>query len=327
MNIDWTRFAGLIRTHQRFVLTSHMRPDCDALGSELGLAGVLEALGKSVLIVNGDAVPPHVAFIDRDRRIRTLGRDVSADALADHDAMVVLDTSAWSQLGPMADVLRAFRGKKIVLDHHVSEDDFGADVFKDTTAEATGRLVLEAAEALGVALTPEIASPLFVAIATDTGWFRFSSVSDKTYAAAAKLVAAGAVPQDVFSDLYEHSSLSRLRLHGRVIAAAEICCGGTVIHSTATAEDFRATGAELTDMEDVVNRLLTVAGVECAAIFVEINPQRTKASLRGRRGIDVRTIAEQFGGGGHTQAAGITIARPLAEAKAAILDAIENALG
>jgi phosphoesterase RecJ-like protein len=172
-----------------------------------------------------------------------------------------------------------------------------------------------------------MAPPLFAAIATDTGWFRFSSVTADTYAAAAKLVAAGAVPQDAFSDLYEQNSLARLHLHGRIIASAQIHCGGKLIHSTATADDFRATGAELTDMEDVVNRLLTVAGVECAAIFVEVKPERTKVSLRGRRGVDVRTIAERFGGGGHTQAAGITLAMPLAEARAAILDAVQSALG
>lgn len=327
MSVNWPRFAELVRTHERFLLTSHMRADCDALGSELGLAAVLEALGKSALIVNGDPVPPHIAFIDRPQRIRTLHREVAPDALADRDAMIVLDTSAWAQLGPMADVLRGFAGTKIVLDHHLSEDDFAAEVFKDTTAEATGRLVVEAAEAVGVALTPDMAAPLFAAIATDTGWFRFSSVTAATYASAAKLVAAGAVPQETFSNLYEQNSLARLRLHGRIIAAAEVVAGGAVIHSTATAEDFRATGAELTDMEDVVNRLLTVAGVRCAAIFVEVNPQRTKVSLRGRTGVDVRTIAEQFGGGGHTQAAGITLAEPLAEARAAILDAIGKSLG
>ena len=158
MTIDWRRFAEIVQQHQRFLLTSHVRPDCDALGSELGMAGVLETLGKTVRIVNGQATPPNLAFIDPQQRIGVINETVKLDELRDTEVLIVLDTSAWSQLGPMADVLRAFGGKKIVLDHHVSEDDFGADVFKDTTAEATGRLVLEAAEVLGVALTPAIAA-------------------------------------------------------------------------------------------------------------------------------------------------------------------------
>jgi phosphoesterase RecJ-like protein len=327
MGIDWDRFVALVHKHRRFLLTSHMRADCDALGSELGMASVLESLGKSALIVNGDAVPPHIGFIDPDQRIRVLHRDIAPDALSDRDALLVLDTSAWAQLGPMADIVRSFHGTKMVLDHHVSEDDFGAQTFKDASAEATGRLVVEAAEALGVELTRQMATPLFAAIATDTGWFRFSSVNTRTFSAAAHLVEVGAVPARIFTELYERNSLARVRLHGRILASAESCCNGIAIHSSARAEDFHATGAELTDTEDVVNRLLTVAGVRCAAIFVEVSPEKTKISLRGREGVDVRVIAERFGGGGHTQAAGISIARPLAEAKTVVLDAMRNALG
>ena len=107
------------------------------------------------------------------------------------------------------------RREKIVLDHHVSSDDLGAIEFKDARAEATGRLVVEAAEALGVALTPEIAEPLFVALATDTGWFRFASTSASTYRMAAQLTDAGAVPHQLYKNLYENDSLGRLRLQGR----------------------------------------------------------------------------------------------------------------
>ena len=170
MTINWSAFVDLVNSHERFLLTSHIRPDGDALGSELGMAGVLETLGKQAMIVNGQATPASLAFIDPDRRIAVLGQDVQIDQLDAIEVVMVLDTSAWAQLGPMADVLRTTKAKKLVLDHHVSEDDLGAETFKNPWAEATGRLVAEAAEQLGVALTPAIATPLFVAIATDTGW-------------------------------------------------------------------------------------------------------------------------------------------------------------
>src|SRR2546429_7004423 len=107
MPVNWPRFAELIHAHQRFVLTSHVRPDCDALGSELGMAGVLEALGKNVRIVNAQVTPPNLRFIDPGRKIKALGEDVQPDELADVELIMVLDTSAWAQLGKMGDVIRA----------------------------------------------------------------------------------------------------------------------------------------------------------------------------------------------------------------------------
>lgn len=321
MPIDWKPFADLVSASSSFVLTSHMRPDCDAIGSELALAHVLRSLGKHVHVVNGDPVPPHIAFIDPDREVKVLGSDVKPAELA-NDALVVLDTSAWTQLGPMADVVKTTKAKKAVIDHHVSEDDMGAIMFKDTTAEATGRLVLEAADALGAKVTPAIARALFAAIATDTGWFRFSSVGEATFAAAARLVAAGARPDAAFAALFEQNSLARLRLHGIVLQKTESELAGRLLYSAITRADLRMTGAEPTDTEDVVNRLLSVAGVQVAILFLELSPQETKVSLRSRSAVDVRQIAEQFAGGGHRAAAGVRFRGPLNAALPAVLEAV-----
>src|SRR4051812_36842603 len=149
MPIDWRPFTKLAAEAQSFVLTSHMRPDCDAIGSELGLALALRSLGKTVRIVNSDGVPPHIAFIDPNHDVLVLGRDISA-AEVTCDVHAVVDTSAWGQLGPMADVVRGTSARKMNIDHHVSQDDLGAVVFKDVTSESTGRLILQAIDALGV---------------------------------------------------------------------------------------------------------------------------------------------------------------------------------
>jgi len=255
-----------------------------------------------------------------------LGREVAANQLKP-DVLVVLDTSAWSQLGPMADVLRQTSARKIVIDHHASADDLQAETFKDPTAEATGRLVLEAIKSLGVDITPTMASALFTAIATDTGWFRFSSVSEATFAAAAELVQAGANPKSVFSLLYEKNSISRLMLHGRILAHAREELGGRLIYSAATDADFADTGALATDTEDVVNRLLSAEGAEVAVLFQEQNGNDIKVSLRSRGATDVRHVAEQFGGGGHIAAAGVRYAGTLAQAQTAVLDAVRAVLG
>src|SRR4029077_1559414 len=131
MPIDWRPFVELVKQYESFVLTSHMRPDCDAIGSELGLAYALKSLGKQVRIVNGDAVPPHIAFIDPHHVVEVLERDVRADELK-AQVHIILDTSAWNQLGPMAEVIRKSTALKVVVDHHVSGDDMSSEIYKDT---------------------------------------------------------------------------------------------------------------------------------------------------------------------------------------------------
>ncbi len=326
MKIDWLPLVEMIRSHDRFLLTSHQRADCDAIGSEMALALILETLGKQVAIVNADEVPEHIAFMDPYGRVAVLGSSAPLEALRGFDAMIVVDTSAWVQLGRMAEVVRNFPGVRVVIDHHVSEDDMQALVFKDDRAEATGRLILQVAEALGVKLTPQIAEPLFAAIATDTGWFRFSSVTADTFAALSKLTAAGAQPGKTFAQLFEQHSLARLHLRGRILEHVKPDCGHRLLWTYVTADDFRECGAQRTDTEDSINTLLTVKGVETAVLFVELDPEVTKVSLRSRSEFNVNKIAEMFGGGGHRQAAGITFPGPLIEAQQAILDALRRGM-
>jgi phosphoesterase RecJ-like protein len=326
MDIDWRPLVEVIQQRDRFLITSHLRADCDAIGSELALARTLEALGKRAAIVNSDEVPEHIEFMDPEGRIGVLGGNVTLEALRGFDVLIVVDTSAWVQLGRMAEVLRGFSGVRVVIDHHVSEDDLGALVFKDDHAEATGRLILQLGEALGVNLTPEIAQPLLTAIATDTGWFRFSSVTAHTFTALAKLTAAGASPARAFAQLFEQHSLPRLHLRGRILDHVKPECNNRLLWTYVTAEDFRECGAQLTDTEDAINLLLTVKGVETAVLFVELEPEQTKVSLRSRSDFNVHEIAEKFGGGGHRAAAGVTYRGPMAEAQQAILDALRTGM-
>jgi len=324
--IDWPRFVALVAAHRRFLITSHIKPDCDALGSEVGLAEVLEARGKETLIVNADPTPPHLGFIDPKQRIRELARDVSAEEMARCDCLIVVDTSAWGQLGAMAEVVRETAARKLVLDHHVSSDDLGAEDFKDPQAEATGRLVIDAADRLGVPLTGEMARPLFAAIATDTGWFRFPSTTGDTYRAVGRLLDAGAEPAKIYNALYERHTLARVQLMGRILSRAETDLDGRLIHTCALREDFDDTGAAYSDTEDLVNTTLAVAGTQVAVFLVEQPAGNCKVSLRSRSDVDCSKLAEEFGGGGHRAAAGATLPGPWQEALARVLDAARAAM-
>ncbi|MCA9123514.1 MAG: bifunctional oligoribonuclease/PAP phosphatase NrnA [Planctomycetaceae bacterium] len=326
MTVNWPRFAEIVHAHERFLLTSHIRPDCDALGSELGMALILEALGKQVTIVNGMETPPNLAFIDSENRIKVIGETIQLDELNDIEVLIVLDTSAWAQLGPMGEVLRTTKAKKIVVDHHVSEDDLGTEPFKNTSAEATGRLVVEAAEELGVTLTPEMASPIYAALATDTGWFRFGSVTSGTYRTAAKLVDAGASPSTIYRELYEQDTLGRVKLRGVILSRTITELEGRLAHTYVLKDDFQDTGALPADTEDAINMTLAIAGVQFAVIFVEQATGGFKLSFRSRCELQCNKIAEQFNGGGHKAAAGAFVTGSFDEAQPKVLDVVRAAM-
>ena len=326
MAIDWKEFVRIINRHRRFLLTSHVRPDCDALGSELGMAGVLDALGKEVVIVNGHPTPPNLSFIDPEKRIKVLGADVTSSELPEHEVLMVLDTSAWAQLGPMGEVVRKTTAKKMVLDHHVSGDDLGAEYFKNSRAEATGVLVTEAAEQLGVTLTSAIATPLFAAVATDTGWFRFPSVGSQTYRTVAKLIDVGASPADIYRQLYEQDSVGRVRLRGIILTRVVCESRGELAHTYVLKDDFTHAGALPSDTEDVVNMLLAIAGVQFAFILVEQQSGGFKISFRSRCELDCSQIAEQFAGGGHKAAAGASVNGTFQEVQPKVLDRVRAAM-
>lgn len=325
MSVNWPAFVKTIQQHQSFVLTSHIRPDCDALGSELGMAGVLRTLGKDVQIVNAHRTPSALQFLDPAGRIDVLGDSIEAEDVR-ADCLMVLDTSAWAQLGDMGDVIRTMAAQKIVLDHHVAEDDLGAVFFKDVFAEATGRLVVEAADALSVPLTREIAVPLFAAIATDTGWFRFGSVTAETYRVIARLIDAGAVPSEIYADLYERDTLGRVRLRGRVLSRTQGRRDGKLVYTYVLKEDFAATGANPSDTEDAVNLTLAIEGTSVAVIMVEQLRGGFKLSFRSRCGVDCSELARHFGGGGHRAAAGAFLEGTLAEVEARVLPKVEEAM-
>ena len=307
MNVDWPRFCEVIKAANNIVLTSHIRPDCDALGSCLGMAGILETLGKKVRIVCGQAVPPNLQFIDPDKKIMCIDEDIKAEEFADADLHMILDTSAWKRIGAMSDAIKNSTYKKIIFDHHVGEDDIDAELFKNTTAEAVGRMCVEAAEHLGVELTPEISTPLFCALATDTGWFRFPSVSDYTLEIAAKLIRGGADPSQIYGNLYERETVGRVKLRGTVLARVQTELDGRLAHTFILPTDYADCGAETTDTEDLINLALEIEGTVFAVIAVGQPAGGYKLSFRSRCKTAANEVAANFDGGGHKAAAGAFI--------------------
>ena len=329
LSIDWEKFAAIVAKAQRFLLTVHVRPDGDCVGCELAMAAMLRQLGKDVRLINADRVPPDLRFLNGVDAIEYLDtfHDVSENQawLDSVDVILVLDTISWAQLGPMKPILQAHKGTIVAIDHHANGDDIGAVVFSDSNAEATGRLVFEAARYLGVTLTPDMATALYTAIATDTGWFRFSSVTDQTFDVIAELIRAGASPYGIYNHLYEQQSAGKIRLIGRVLAKVELHLDGTLAFTSILLDDFAQAGAIPSDSEDIVNKTLAIGGTQMAVIVVEQSSGGFKISFRSRCEVDCSKVAATFGGGGHRQAAGAAQKLPYDELKTVLIAAMCDA--
>jgi phosphoesterase RecJ-like protein len=324
MPIDWTPFVEFVRAHRRFLLTTHVRPDGDGLGSMLALGEALQRLDKEVRMAVASAVPPRYDFLDPARRVARF--EPPGEGFRDAEAVVVLDTGTWNQLGSFGPFLKSLPVPRAVIDHHLTQDDLGALRLVDTTAEATGRLARDAVAALGVPLTVTMASNLFVAVAMDTGWFRHGNTTPATFALASELVAAGARPEGLYEELFERNSLARLRLVGLVLERLTVTPGGRVAYAELRRGDYEATGATPQDSEDLVNYTRSVQGVEVGLFFMEQPRGGVKVSFRSRGAVDVARIAETFGGGGHKAASGAILQAPLDEARARVLHAVCSAL-
>lgn len=328
MTIDWTPLSRLLACHDRFLVTSHVRPDGDALGSEIGMAGLLREKGKDVRIVNSSQTPPRYDFLDRDSTLfEHFGDDVTPGDLADREALVILDLSSWGQLGDMADYVRGFAGPRLVIDHHVSQDDLGAVYLKDTTAESTGTLVLRACRALEVRPTAEMATGLLTAIAMDTGWFHHPSTHPQTFRDAAELLEAGAPVDQIYRLLFERNTLGRLKMMGQALTELKTDLGGRIAYAAVTLEALDRTGAIPPDTEDLVDYTVSLRGVDVGLLFIEQKRGGVKLSVRSRHGFDCAALAAQFGGGGHKAAAGATLSDPIDAGVSRVLDAVKATLG
>ena len=326
MNIDWQPLLDIIASNQKFVLSSHVRPDADALGSELAMAEFLRSQGKTVQIVNPSASPATLDFLDPENEALKLGHGATSEDILSADVHMVLDTSAWGQLADVGKVFRNSDATKVVIDHHASSDDLGAIEFKDVKCEATGSLVYKFAQFAGIEISSRAAERLYCAIATDTGWFRFPSTTGETMRIIGDLVDLGAAPYKLYRTLYERKSLARIRLCGVLLERVQSAFGGQLTYTVTRLEDFKKTGARPVDTEDIVNECLTVKGTQAAFIAVEQQNGQVKFSLRSRLPFSVSEVAEQFGGGGHHQASGAMVNGPVDEAVARVLATFESLL-
>lgn len=315
--------AAAFRDRERFLITTHVNPDGDGLGAELGLWAYLKARGKDARIINPDPLAPRYDFLGREGAYETYDPARHEEFIANCDAVVVLDISNWGRLGELGARLDRATALKICIDHHPFEDNGMADLYAvDLSASATGQLVYEMIRDWGDAVDRRMAMGFYISILTDTGSFRFSNSDARAHQAAGELIDRGLDPNELYEAVYGNSSLARIRLMGRVLSSMRSEDEGRILLLEIPLALRRECGAEPSDTEGFVDIARTVKTCEGVALLMEREDGKIKASLRSRGRINVNRVARTFDGGGHRFASGATLDGPLAAASAAMLEAL-----
>lgn len=297
---------------RRVLVTTHVRPDGDALGSAAAMVLGMRKAGIASEVLLLSHLPRKYSFVFQENGIAS--RDVEAGwpekfAFDDFDALLVVDTGTWSQLPGMRERIEGWGAPKLVIDHHLTQQDWADVKLVDTGAAAAGEIVADLLDAWGIAFDTPIASALFLAIASDTGWFQFSNTRPQTLRLAARLMEAGADTGKMYQALYQNERAERVALHTRGQQSMELLEGGRLAVITLRKRDFEDTRASVLDTENLINVPLQIRTVEVSMLVVEPTESggAVRVSLRSKGGVDVAAFAETLGGGGHARASGLKL--------------------
>ncbi len=312
------QICDAIHKRQSFLLTSHARPDGDSIGSQLAMAFALDALGKRVRIINADAAPDHYREFPGLERVE-IRSEVPADAAA--DALIVMECSDLTRTG-----VRGFEGRYIInIDHHVGNRMYGALNWFDESAAACGEMVFELIRALGVPLSPEIATHIYLAILTDTGSFHHSNITPRTFDICRQTVEAGVNPAAMARRVFDSNSFGKLKLIGALLDSMQLVDDGRLAVLYMDDAMLAACGCTYNDTEGVINLPLTAREIQ-AVVFFKASAGDVRVSMRSKYDVDVRLVANQFGGGGHKNAAGFTVTGSLEEVRPRIVELLTQAI-
>ncbi|MGA7160580.1 MAG: bifunctional oligoribonuclease/PAP phosphatase NrnA [Bacteroidota bacterium] len=290
-----------------FVLTTHINPDGDGLGSEAALALYLTGKGKRVTIVNQSETPAYYSFMKLLFPVATFARDQHDDIIKEAEAIIAVDTNSPSRFSALKESVLHSGAVKVCIDHHPDPEAFADLYVIDEPATSTGEIIFKLLKYLDAnAITTPIAEALYAAIMTDTGSFRFPKTNPETHRIAAELLEHGADPTKIYQQIFEEGPANKLKLLGRALESLSILHHGTVATITLRRKDFSETLTTEEDTDNMVNYAMSIGGVKIGLMFVELE-QGVKVSFRSKGTIAINKLAKEFGGNGHANAAGARI--------------------
>jgi phosphoesterase RecJ-like protein len=306
-----------IRAKHRFVIASHARPDGDAIGSQLAAAYALRALGKDVRVINFDTAMPALQQFPGVPDI-----EIGDRVVGDFEASIIMECGDLARTG----VKELDRGFVINIDHHPGNTGYGQINWFDPGAAACAEMVFDLVSALGVPLTKEIATHIYLAILTDTGSFHYSSISARTFDICRMAMLAGVDPVQVARNVYDSNTMGRLKIFGAVLNAMQVTPSGRAAIVYLDHAMARAAGGTYDDTDGLVNEALTVKEIQAVVFFKQSEGHTYRVSLRSKDDIDIGAIAREFGGGGHRNAAGCTVSGDIDALRRTFVEKMELAI-
>ncbi len=314
------RISDTIELCGSFLITAHVRPDGDAIGSELALYNVLKDMGKEVLVYNQDKTPDNYLFLPGSESIVHELKDPKR-----YDAVFVLDSSDLERIGDLASRVGALK-RIINVDHHVSNTGFCELAFVDSGASSTGEMLYRLFQYMKIVPTKDVAQCLYAAILTDTGGFRYGSTKKETLLAAGELVGAGAEPQWLSENIYENYPLEKFALLTEVLRTLTLDLDDQVASVVVSLAAIARTGALSEHIEGFVDIPRTIKGVKVAILYLEVSENVYKLSMRSKGKVNVEQLARHFGGGGHTNAAACQVRGELGAIRQEVTEALRAIL-
>jgi len=325
--IDFSYLAKIIRENRTFLITTHVNPDADAIGSEVAFYQILKKLGKTAYIINHSSLPYNLAFLDHDSVIQKYEAQKHAALLEGVDVLAALDLNNPKRLVRVEEGFVNSSRTKICIDHHQNPASFVNHYFVDADYSSTGQIIYDLINETGIVpLDYDLALPVYAAIMTDTGSFRFDKTTPAIHIIVARLLEAGVDPNYVYDQIYDQSHFGKIKLLGESLSSIRLAADNQIAYMVITREALSRSGVQEAEVDGFVNHCLSIRGVKIGMLFFELK-DGIKVSFRSKGKIPVNLLAEEFGGGGHVNASGIRLAgATLNEHVQQIVDAAEKYL-
>ncbi len=300
--------ADAIKDSKHAIITTHVNPDGDAVGSALALYHAITQLGKKADVIIDSTVPQYLMFLEGANKIQIYNSNKHNKAIKEADTIFFLDLNDSKRIRNMSNICLESTAKKVLIDHHLYPQDFCNICIVDYDASSTGEMMWSIIKLLDVQITKGIAESLYAAILTDTGSFRYDRTTGKLHRIVAELVDKGANPTLIYEEIYNQNSFNVMKLMGLAIASIELHHEGKLAVMTITDEMFRDAGTNDDDIEGFVEKTLAIKGVQAGIMITEVRRRdEMRISFRSKGNVNVRDLAYRFGGGGHLNAAGARI--------------------
>ena len=304
MQIDFSKISKIILENNSFLITTHINPDADAIGSCLGFYSLVTKLGKKSKIINLNSTPYYLKFLDPQNVIETFDKEKHAAQFELFDVLVALDFQQLNRIGQMQNYFRGSSKVKLCIDHHEFPENFTDNLFIDIDYASTGEMIFDLVKFMNVPIDYNMAQALYAAIMTDTGSFRFDRTTSKTHLRIAQLLETGINPNAIYREIYDSGKIEKLRLLGKTLLSLQFNSTKQIAFMEIRQNDLLDFGISEADTEGFVNYCLSIVDVKVGLLFFETK-EGFKVSLRSVGNIPVNKVAQQFGGGGHMNAAGI----------------------